>query len=295
MGEKEASSIAKRVDSELEAKYVMSQNSSEAVQVAMAETENFETQKYLLNSPNLCAEALVVICEKPASFNFENDTVETWFVKAINRTKLTSRQEIRISQNGKRFIMKKALILKDDLSATGLIELCKNPGNLNLDNDTVRRWYLNALNRIETSEKQQLQMVETGNFAILRALLLSKTLKREALVAISESPGTMNTNNETVWEWFENAVKRTELNVNQQVRMAEAKNFASKRAILLNPNIVYEAFLAICKDTRSFNMENDTVKKYFKNATRRLLPTLNDKQKVELTKTKIESVLMGLM
>lgn len=295
MGEKEASLIAKKVDSELEAEYVMSQNSSKAVQVAMAETKNFEAQKHLLTSPDLCAEALVAICEKPANFNFENDTVERWFTNAINRTKLTPRQEIRISQNGKKFIMKRALILKDDLSAPGLIELCNNPGNMNLDSDTVRRWYLNAVNRIKPTEKQQLKMVASVNFAILRALLLSKELKAEALAAISESPGTMNTDNEMVWDWFEEAVKRTELTVNQQVRMAEAKNFASKRAILLNPNIVYEAFIALCKNTQSFNMENDRVHGYFKNATRRLLPTLSDQQKVELAQTKIEGVLMGLM
>lgn len=295
MGEKEASSIAKKVESELEAQYVMSQNSSKAVQVAMAETRNFEAQKHLLNSPDLCAEALVVICEKPANFNFDNDTVEKWFTNAINRTKLNSKQEIRISQNGKRFIMKRALILKDDLSALGLIELCRNPGDMNLDSDNVRRWYLNAVNRVKPSEKQQVKMVETGNFAILRALLLSKELKAEALTAISESPGTMNTDNETVWDWFEEAVKRTELTVNQQVRMAEAKNFASKRAILLGPNLVYEAFLSICNNTKSFNMENEKVQKYFKNATRRLLPTLTDEQKVELAKTKIEGVLLGLM
>lgn len=295
MANKEACIIAKKVESELEAKYVMSQNSSESVQVAMAQTRDFEAQKYLLKFPDLSAEALVTICEKPSTFNFESDIVERWFIDAINRTKLTSKQEIRISQKGKNFVMSKALILKKDLSADGLVELCINPGHMNLDSDTVRKWYLDALERIVTSEEHQLKMVASGNFAILRALMLSKNLKGETLAAISESPGSMNLDSEIIWNWFEKAVKRTELTTSQQVRMAEARNFASNRAIILNPNIAYEAFLAICKDTKCFNMKNDTVQRYFRDATRRLLPNLSDKQKIEIAQTKIEGVLKGLM
>lgn len=295
MAKEEACIIARKVGSELEAKYVMSQNSSESVQVAMAQTRDFEAQKYLLKFPDLSAEALVTICEKPSTFNFESDIVERWFIDAINRTKLTSKQEIRISQKGKNFVMSKALILKKDLSADGLVELCINPGHMNLDSDTVRKWYLDALERIVTSEEHQLKMVASGNFAILRALMLSKNLKGETLAAISESPGSMNLDSEIIWNWFEKAVKRTELTTSQQVRMAEARNFASNRAIILNPNIAYEAFLAICKDTKCFNMKNDTVQRYFRDATRRLLPNLSDKQKIELAQTKIEGVLKGLM
>ena len=295
MANEEACIIAKKVESELEAQYVMSQNSSEAVQIAMAQTKNFEAQKYLLKFPDLSAEALVTICEKPSNFNFENDIVERWFMDALNRTKLTPKQEIRISQKGKNFVISKALILKNDLSADGLVELCRNPGHMNLDSDTVRKWYLDALDRIVPSEEHQLKMVATGNFAILRALMLSKNLKGATLATISESPGSMNLDSEIIWNWFEKAVKRTDLTTSQQVRMAEAKNFASNRAIILNPNIVYEAFLAICKDTKSFNMKNDMVQRYFRDATRRLLPSLSDKQKVELAQTKIEGVLKGLM
>lgn len=295
MAKEEACIIARKVESELEAKYVMSQNSSESVQVAMAQTKNFEAQKYLLKFPDLSAEALVTICEKPSTFNFENDLVQRWFIDAINRTKLTSKQEIRISQNGKNFVMSKALILKKDLSSDGLVELCRNPGNMNLDSETVRKWYLDAVERIIPSEEYQLKMVASGNFAILRALMLSKNLKGETLAAISESPGSMNLDSEIIWNWFEKAVKRTELTTSQQVRMAEARNFASNRAIILNPNIAYEAFLAICKDTKCFNMKNDTVQRYFRDATHRLLPNLSDKQKIELAQTKIEGVLKGLM
>lgn len=295
MAEEEAKIIAQKVDSELEAEYVMSQNSSKEVQVTMAKTKNFEAQKYLLNFKDLCAEALTVICESPSTFNFDSPTVERWFTDAISRTKLTPRQEIRISQNGRKFMMKRALILKKDLSAAGLIELCRNPGSMNLDSDTVRRWYLDAVNRINPSEKQQLKMVESQNFAILRALLLSEYLKGETLATISESPGSMNLDSENVWSWFAKAAKRTELTVEQQVRMAKSNNFAANRAILINPNIVYEALFAVCKNTKHFNMNSDTVQRYFKDATRRLLPNLNDQQKVELAQTKITGVLKGLM
>ena len=294
MADGDAIILAQKVESNLEAEYVMSQNSSEAVQIAMAETKDFEAQKYLLNFPNLCGEALTIICEKPSTFNFNSSTVERWFIDAINRTKLTPKQEKRISQNGKNFVIKRAMILKKDLTATGLVELCRNPGSMNLDSDTVRRWYLDAVKRSKPSEKQQLKMVESKNFAILRALLLSEELKGETLAAISESPGTMNLDCQDVWTWFERATRRTELTVEQQVRMAEANNFASNRAILINPNIVYEALIAVCKNTKNFNMRSDVVQRYFKDATSRLLPKLSDKQKIELAQTKINGVLKGL-
>ena len=40
---------------------ITEQNLSETVQVAMAETKDFETQKYLLKSPDLSSEALVTV------------------------------------------------------------------------------------------------------------------------------------------------------------------------------------------------------------------------------------------
>lgn len=294
MGTKEAISVARTVDSEMTANYIMAQNWSEEVQVAMAETKNIEAQKFLLNFKELSGEALTVICERPANFNFDSDIVENWFEKAIKRTKLTSKQQIRISRAGY-FIMKKALLLKEDLTSNALVELCYNSGRLNLDSDTVKWWYLNAINRTKPSEKQQLKIVETKKYSFLRALLLSDVLKAETLIAISEDPGNLNTESETVWSWFENAVNKTELSVEQQVRMAKLKNFASKRALLWSKHLVYEAFLVICQNPGTFNMENDTVQKHFRETTKRLLPTLNDEQKAELAKTKIKGVLKGLM
>lgn len=265
------------------------------VQIAMAESMNFEAQKLLLNSPELCAEALVIICEKPSNFNFDNDIVQKWFIDAINRTKLTSEQEIRISKKGDSFAMKKALILKKDLTTRGLIELCKSPGNMNLDSDNVRDWYLKAVNRTKPSEEEQLEMVKTQNFAILRALLLSKELKPEALVAISKCPGNLNLDNDIVRKWFEDAVQRNELTDEQQVRMVKTNNFAAMRAILLNTNISYKAFLILCQNTKYFNMQSETVQRYFKNATRRLVSNISTAQKVELAKTNVEEVITSLM
>lgn len=295
MGTKEAISVAKTVDSEMTAKYVMSQNWSEEVQIAMAETKNIQAQKFLLNFKELSGETLTVICERPANFNFDSDIVEDWFEKAIKKTKLTSQQQIRISRAGY-FIMKKALLLKEDLTANALVELCQNSGRLNLDSDTVKWWYLNAINRTKPSEKQQLKIVDTKKYTFLRALLLSDVLKAETLIAISERPANLNIDSsEVVWGWFEKAVNKTELSVEQQVRMAKLKNFASKRALLWSKRLSYEAFLAICQNPGTFNMENDTVQMHFRETTKRLLPTLNDEQKAELAKTKIKGVLKGLM
>lgn len=264
------------------------------IQIAIAESDNFEAQKLLLKSPNLCAEALVILCEKSYRFNFKNREVQNWFEVAINRTKLTSKQEIRISESSD-FVLKLALIQKEDLTARGLIELCENPGRLNLENKTVMLLYLDAINRTKPSEKDQLRMIKSQNIALLIALLISVELKPEALVAISESPGRINLESAYILKSFQEAVRRCELTSKQQIRMIKSYNFAAKLAMLLNPNIKYDAFLILCQNTQSFNMKNATVQKWFKEATCRLLPNINNEQKIKLAKTNIEGVITALI
>lgn len=286
--------LAKDAETKLQYEYILAQNSSSIVQLEIARKRTFEAQCVLLECPNLCGEALLEICEHSKKFNFDNSTVEKWFSEAIQHTKLTAIQEIRISQCGE-FIMKKALLLRENLTAAGLVELCENSGSLNLENSLVESWYSNKINKIPITEKQQLKIARTKKFTMHKILLLSPKLKGETLVEISQNPGKLNLENTTVWEWFEDAVERIPLTSRQQTQMAETNNFAAQRAILISSKIDYAAFLVICQNTRRFNMKNDTVQKYFEDATRRLLPNLTDEQKVKLAQTKIDGVIKGLM
>lgn len=290
----DAISIVKDAETELEFQYVLSQNSSPIVQIEMAKIRTSEAQRVLLEFPNLCGEALVEICEHSKKFNFENNTVDKWFSDAIKRTKLTAKQEIRISQCGE-FVMKRALLLRENLTAAGLVELCINSGSLNLESDRVESWYRYKINNVSLTKKQQLEIARTKKFLMHKLLLLSPQLKGETLVEISENSGSLNLDSKNVWRWFEDAAKRIELTSYQQIRMVESNNFAAQRAILIRPSIDYTAFLILCQNTRNFNMTNDNVQEYFENATRKLLPTLSEEQKVKLAKTRIKGVIKGLM
>ncbi len=290
----DAVSLAEGAETELEAQYVLSKNSSEAVQIAMAEARNFKAQCVLIQFPDLCGEALVKLCEYSGRFNFDSPTVDRWFTEAIIRTELTSKQEIRISRC-KEFVMKRALLHRENLTGAGLVELCENSGCLNLDSKTVEIWYQNRINNIDLTEDEQLRIAKTRKFTMHKLLLLSPNLKANTLVEISENSGSLNLDSQNVWRWFEEAAERLELTSQQQVKMIASGNFAAQRAIILKTNIDYKAFLLLCQNTQNFNMKSKVVHNYFENATRRLLPTISDDEKVKLAQTKIEGVIKGLM
>ncbi len=192
------------------------------IQVLTAFGDNFEAKKSLIQSSELHSDGLIALCTNPEPMYLDNDTVQSWFEEAIERTELTAEQQVQIIKIGE-FAYNKILLLNTNLTAEGLVTICENPGTLNLDNDTVQSWFEEAIERTELTAEQQIQIIKIGEFAYNRALLLNTNLTAEGLVTICENPGTLNLDNATVQSWFKDAIKRTELTAEQKVQIAKSK------------------------------------------------------------------------
>ncbi len=287
--------MAQEAKTELEAEYVLSQNWCDQVQVALAKTGKFECQKVLITSSKLCGEALVEICTNPASFNFDNNTVQNWFERAVNETNLNANQEIKIAR-AKEFIIKRALILRKNITPEGLVALCQNTGKINMDDScVVYDWFKRAIVPAKLTCGQELKIAQTRQIASVRALLLRKKINGKTLLAICENPPKFDMDNQIVWDLFEQAFRNANLTPEQEVRMAKTGLFPIQRGLILRKDLTFEGFLEICKNPKHFNMENSTVKGYFEDAARNISSKITDDQKVELAKCKIESVIKGLI
>ena len=125
---------------------------------------------------------------------------------------------------GNNFEAKEELIHSSELSAEGLIALCIDPYPMNLNSTTVRGWFKEAIERVELTADQQVQIVKIGEYAYTTALLLSVNLKGEGLVAICENiPSKLNINSVTVKSWFKDAIKRTYLTEEQKIQIAKSE------------------------------------------------------------------------
>lgn len=162
--------MAKTADTADGVQYILQQNSSVEVQVAIANSGTYEGQKALLNYSGLTAEALVAICKNPKSLNLISTNVQNWFQSAIERTTLTSEQEVEIANTGE-YAIQKALLLRTNLTAEGLIALCKNPKGFNLCSMNVQSWFENAVKRITFTKEQELQLAKTGNARVQKGLI----------------------------------------------------------------------------------------------------------------------------
>lgn len=287
--------LARKAKTELEAEYVLSQNWSDEVQIALAKTAVFECQKILLNYPKLSGEGLTVICERPSNFNFDNDFVISWFNSAIEKAKLTVSQEERIARC-REFTIKVALLKRTKLTGEGLVALCQNTGNINVDDsEKVYEWFEKAIERTKLTTYQELKIAKTAKIAIIRALLLRSEINGATMVQLCEKTGNLNLDSQTVWSMYEKAIRKCKLTPEEEVNMVRSKNFPAQRGLILKKDISYEAFLELCRKPNQFNMDHPLTKEYFHNASKRLAPKLTDAQKAELAKSQIESVIKGLM
>lgn len=287
--------LARKAKTELEAEYVLSQNWSDEIQIALARTSVFECQKILLNSPKLSGEGLTTICEIPSNFNFDNDIVISWFNNAIQNTKLTANQEERIARCGE-FTVKVALLKRTKLTGEGLVILCQNTGNINVDDSsTVYEWFEKAIERTKLTAYQELEIAKTEKIAIIRALLLRSKINGTTMVQLCEKTGNLNLDSQTVWGMYEKAIRNCKLTPEEEVSMVRSNNFPAQRGLILKKDISYEAFLELCRKPNQFNMDHPLTNEYFRNAAKCLAPKLTDVQKTELAKSRIESVIKGLM
>ena len=62
---------------------------------------------------------------------------------------------------GDNFEAKKGLIQSSELHSEGLIALCTNPEPMNLDNDTVQKWFNEAIERTELTADQEVLIAKS--------------------------------------------------------------------------------------------------------------------------------------
>ena len=223
--------MAKTADTADGVQYILQQNSSVEVQVAIANSGTYEGQKALLNYSGLTAEALVAICKNPKSLNLISTNVQNWFQSAIERTTLTSEQEVEIANTGK-YAIQKALLLRTNLTGAGLVALCKTPKVFNFSSTNVQSWFQSALERTTLTSEQEVEIANTGEYAIQKALLLRTNLTAEGLIALCKNPKGFNLCSMNVQSWFENAVKRITFTKEQELQLAKTGNARVQKGLI---------------------------------------------------------------
>lgn len=217
--------FAKSAKTEAETKYVLGQNNSAKVQYTLAKTKVFEVQAHLIQYPYLKSSALVEICENPSNFNFDNSTVQDWFKKAMERTKLKPEQEVRIAKC-KSYTIKLALLRKSDISGDGLVAFCENPGTVNLENENVMDWLNSAVKRAKLTPEHEASIAKTGLYEMQRALFtMRQGLSYEGFLEICRNPKQLKMSSDTVQGWFRKASKRLAptLTSEQKFELAKTK------------------------------------------------------------------------
>lgn len=130
-------------------------------QVQIAKIGFSTYSKALLLSNDLSAEGLVEICKNTRIFNLDDPKVQGWFRDAINRTNLTSKQQVKIAEIGRRPVYREALLLSNNLTAEGLIAICEKPRGLDLNSPTVQKMFKNAIQRTELTDAQKVKIAKS--------------------------------------------------------------------------------------------------------------------------------------
>ncbi len=190
-------------------------NSTAIEEFNLATIRAYVRSRGLLVNDNLTAEGLIAICENPGDLDLLNDTVQDWFAEEIERIDLTAEQEVRIAKFG-RFPYSRGLLFRTKLTADGLIAVCETSGALNLLNEDVQNWYAEAIERTNLTAEQEVHIAKLGRFPYSRGLLFRTKLTADGLIAVCETPGDLNLQNEDVQNWFAEAIERTSLSVEQK-------------------------------------------------------------------------------
>ena len=184
---------------------------------------------------------------------------------------------------GDSYEAKKGLIQSTELSSDGLVALCTNPSPFVLENYEVQEWFRNAIAQTELTAEQEVKIAKMGKATYARALLLDPNLTPDGLVAVCENSKCLNLRNLEVQDWFRDAVARTELTAEQEVKIAEMGEYAFEQALLLDPDLTAEGLVAVCENSECFNLKNAKVQQEFKDAIRRT--ELDAEQKNRIAKS----------
>ena len=89
-------------------------------------------------------------CGKNADNNTDNKSI----IAEIQQTLNQNDTQVLIAF-GDNFDAKEGLIQSSELHSEGLIALCTNPEPMNLNSDTVQKWFKEAIERTELTEEQK--------------------------------------------------------------------------------------------------------------------------------------------
>lgn len=194
----------------------------DSIQVAAASHDILDFKKNLLEYSQLNADGLMAICINPTPLNLENTEVQRWFKDAFERTALTAEQEVLIAKLCEP-AYSYALLSKSDLTGDGLVAVCENPGNINLDNSNIKKLFEDAFERTTLTTEQEVQIASLGKSTYSYALLSKSDLTSDGFVTVCENPGPLNLENSNIQKWFTDARKRVSLTEKQTKRIANSK------------------------------------------------------------------------
>ncbi len=133
------------------------------------------------------------------------------------------------------------------------------------------------------SAKVQYALAKTKVFEVQAYLLKYSMLKANALVEICENHSNFNFDNYDVQKWFNRAMDRTKLKPEQEVRIANCKNYAIKIALLRKSNLSGDGLVAFCQNTGTVNLESETVRAWIDDAVKRTKLTPEHEAKIAQT------------
>lgn len=134
----------------------------------LIDLQEYLFHELLIKSDELTGEELVMLCQKN-QFNMKSHNVESWFIQAIERTELTSRQQVAIAHIND-FVYHKAIILKTDISYEALLCLARK-SKFNLESPEVRQWFVSAVERVNPTEPQKNTLMLSENIIIQQILV----------------------------------------------------------------------------------------------------------------------------
>ena len=148
------------------------------------ETNNYDQKKALLLSRDLTTDGLLAICSNPYPLNIRNYKVQKWFKDAIVMADLTVEQEEKIAKLGRYSI---ALLHRSTLSSRGLIAICENHSDININNVYVQQLFVNAFNRTKLTEKEEKRIAELDHYTFDKALILRDDISKSTLKEIQKN------------------------------------------------------------------------------------------------------------
>lgn len=215
-------------------------------QVQIALGEDFEQKKNLLQSQNLHAQGLMALCAYPSPLNIDgSDEVQKWFKHAFKRVELTSEQEVQIAKLNT-WPFSWCLLNKSSLTSAGLIALCKNQGELDLNDKTNQELYIKHFKKTKLTPNQEVEIAKMGIFIYSKALLLKPDLSASGLIELCKNPGELQLANKNIRKYFIEAIKRTPLTEKEQVILAKINSYSAySNGLLQRQDLTVNALITL--------------------------------------------------